>query len=657
MSNAANSQTWQGEIIRAAIPPCRDPFINTFLLPLGPGEDGEERFWISSWNGKSGSMGVLVTESGKERVYRFSPPNYGFYSAAQEDQDTLWLCGDLSKVVRLTLSTGAIEEYDTGAPSALVFQGMAIDHKTGKLFAAAYPESRTAGFSFDYLNRRPVKVYPDTCKELYMCSSFPAGEGTHCVVIYNPGISVLHWDPLAEEMEAVSLMELAGDQQAPLSKSYGISRLIRNDEGQCYFPDRGWYNPITRSLTREGPRPEEEMTWFAVSGHLAWGASYDANHMKVGLWDMNQGQVAIICTIPDCTAGSVNLTADRKIVAVNLYGEFYRYDGLTGVLELFRSLPTDSIAEVDCLRRIDKDRLLGTPFITQRFWEINLQTGEGKDFGRAAPGVGEILQTWKLGEKIYMAAYTESELVEYDPGKRACFPENPRVVAKPPGGMRPVAAADRGSILFYASSHYYGKLGCTLTKYDTATGVALYNDDPLPGQTMRSLCPDNSTESLLAGTTMCADVNSCVPVSSLCYFARIDIDDLSVIETIAAPPGTKLATVHGPIGVGEYLCSVTGDFPENAGYWFILSVDNFSVPELDQMQPLPPHMQKLIPTDIPGLFVFHIHDQIELWDMRGRPSMQVLYKDPDVYHCHSEGASVYLVKSKEILILENCLVN
>jgi hypothetical protein len=116
----------------------------------------------------SGTMGIVVTESGKERIYRFPSIHSGFYSAAQEDGDTLWLCGDLSRVVRLTLSTGEIECCETGAPSALVFQGMALDQATGKLFAAAFPPPSTVAFSFDYRNRRPVKQYsPSMSGALY----------------------------------------------------------------------------------------------------------------------------------------------------------------------------------------------------------------------------------------------------------------------------------------------------------------------------------------------------------------------------------------------------------------------------------------------------------------------------------------------------------
>ena len=49
MSEGMN-EIWSVETLRVPIPPGRDPFVNTPLLALGPGADGAERFWISTWN-------------------------------------------------------------------------------------------------------------------------------------------------------------------------------------------------------------------------------------------------------------------------------------------------------------------------------------------------------------------------------------------------------------------------------------------------------------------------------------------------------------------------------------------------------------------------------------------------------------------------------
>jgi hypothetical protein len=643
-------------ILRVPIPPGRDPFVNTPLLSLGNGVDGEERFWTSSWNSVSGTTGVLITESGKERIYRFEPPHFGFYSAALEDQDTLWLCGDLSRLVRLTLSSGAIEIYETGVPSALVFLGMIIDHATEKLYAAAFPSPHTTAFSFDYRRRKTVKVYENICEDHNMRAHFPNGDGTFSSVMFIPGMSLMQWNPQDETLEKVLLQEQIPKLKSPVRNTLEVDRLISNDEGEWYFPDAGWYNPLTRQLRTDGPKPEREMVWFARRGKFAWGIGGGTEPKVVGMWNFETGQVKEICAPADATVCGAALTSQQKIVAVSLYGEYSRHDAHSGALEISKRLPTDSIAHVDCLRRIDTDRLLGTPFITQRFWEVNLQTGKGFDCGRAAPGPGEILQTWKINQKIYMAAYTGGELMEYDPGEHPHFPENPRVVAVPPGGMRPVAAADDGRNIYYSSNHKYGNLGCILTRYDTKTGLVNYYDDPLPGQAMRSLKYDKSTFSLLAGTTMMADCGSAEPSSPHCYFVRFDAADCSLVEQREAPPETALATVHGALTGDCYLCEVNGNFSgEPHSRWFALSISDFSIPDFDAMNRYPQNATLAATTEKPGLFVLLINDQYELWDMNRVESLKVLHPQGAVYRIFVEENSVFLVTPKEVIVLEDCL--
>ncbi|WP_409342621.1 hypothetical protein [Paenibacillus sp. MBLB4367] len=653
---AIEAERWRGEIKRAAIPYGRDPFINTPMLQIGKGSDGEERFWISSWNSVSGTIGIVVTESGKERIYRFPSIHSGFYSAAQEDGDTLWLCGDLSRVVRLTLSTGEIECCETGAPSALVFQGMALDQATGKLFAAAFPPPSTAAFSFDYRNRRPVKQYAEVCREHYMRAAFANGDGTFSIVIDNPDVALLQWDPRKETVESVVLGEIAGLIPNPSQRREHVKRLIRSEEGWTYFPYCGWYDPLTRQIVSGPPLPEREMEWFARRGSRVMGVHTDFQNASIAVWNMTTGRVTEICRIPDANAFSVNITDSGDIVAVNLYGVFYRFDGETGALLVSKRLPADSVAHVDCLCRIDRDRLLGTPFITQRFWEIDLRTDKGTDCGRAAPGVGEILLTWNVQGKVYMAAYAGGELVEYDPARHPCFPENPRVVADPPGGMRPVAGAAHGHLVYYSCSHEYGILGCVLTRYDTISGIAAYKDDPVPGQMIRSLWHDGETRGLIAGTTMDADCQSCPPASPACYFVRLDERDLSAVRKSPAPEGTRIATVCGPMGQGRYLCTVSGDFSgDGRTRMFVLDAERMSVPGLDEMDIVPGDTRSIVGSGIPGLFVIWNGNAFELWDMNVQRRLQLLHEEEAAYHCFVQDDSVYLVTPGEVVILEGCL--
>ncbi|WP_127587285.1 hypothetical protein [Paenibacillus koleovorans] len=649
---------WQGQQIRRSIPKTRDPFINVSLLSLGHGEDGEERFWISSWNSTSGSTAVCVTESGKERVYRFTPPHNGFYSVAQEDPDTIWLCGNLSEVVRLTLSTGQMEAFPTGASSALVFKGMVLDPVNRKLFAHAYPIPNRVAFSFDYGNRRPSKVFNNVTDCLYMCSNFACGDGTYIIVAYTPRITFLHWDPRTDALEEVEFPKAFEEDTQVETKPSWVRSFIRDDENHVYIPGQGWFNPVTRSIIAGGPRPEREMVWISRIGRYAWGGEQRDHLVDIFKWDMETGKVALVCTIPDAFAGSAGISASSKIVAVNLYGMFFRYDAHTGELEETKRLSTDSVAMVDCLLRINEERLLGTPFITQAFWELNLRTGEGKDLGRAAPDFGEILQVWKIGIKVYMAAYAGGQLVEYNPDQPSNYPQNPRVVARPAGGQRPVAATQIGDVLYYSDTHKYGNLGCILTRYDTVSDHPTYKDNPVPDQVIRSMYYDQGSNALIVGTTMEADCNSCAPTSDLCYFASLDPITMDVLDTSPAPAGTKLASVCGPLGDGDYYCTVKGTFDgeEKVTYSFTLSADSLEVPELSAMNKWPSDVEKVIWAGKPGLFVLNRGTRFELWNMREPQLIQLLHDEDGVYHASVQEDSLYLLKKFELIILENCLM-
>ncbi|MCF7854214.1 MAG: hypothetical protein K9N51_05395 [Candidatus Pacebacteria bacterium] len=649
------NKLWSGDVKRVPIPPGRDPFVNTPLLALGPGEDGVERFWISTWNANVGCLAALVTATGKSRIYRFGDKRHGgFYSAVQEDADTLWLCGNLSRVLRFSLSSGDFEEFETGAPEALVFQGMALDRQTGTLFALAHyiPETTVIGFSFDTRRRETVTIHRDIAADKYMRFHFPNGDGSYTFVLHTPGESLLRWNPRDETLAVTRLTE---KRDAHSMKGGTTYRLVDDDNGRFYFPGRGWYDPRNRRFTEDGPRPEQDMTWFRRIGQIAWGGDTECGNLDIGRWDMDTGEVRVLCTVPDSTLHGANVTSGGKIVAVNKDGFFYRFDGDTGVLEMSKRLDTDSIGHVDCIRRIDDEHLLGTPFITQRFWEVNVKTGEGYDCGRAAPGGGEILRTWKIGGMVYMAAYTGAELVEYNPAEHPHFPENPRVVAAPPHAMRPVASADDGRHIYYACSQPYGNLGSTLTTYDTETGMASYKVNPLPDQQIVSLCYDPVTKSMLCGTTMHADCRSCTPSSDQCWFARIDPETLDITEKAPAPDGTTVAVVEGPLGDGTFLCTCNNQANWRESAWFALEDGPIRVPERETMQALPEETDLFVYADKPGYFIVRRGSRIEVWDMRKKASVLLLADSFDGYAVKVQDDSVYLLYPLDIEILEGCL--
>ena len=648
---------------KVAIPLCRDPFINTLLMPVGhrPGEP--ERFWISTWNSVSGCTGALVDETGAYRLYHFDDPLHpGFYSVAAQDHDTLWLWGSLTEVVRLSLRTGRYESYPTGSPDGLVFHGMAYDHASGKLLAVANTyqgHGPTAiAVSFDTRRQEVARIYHEVAPDYCLHGHFPNGDGTYTVITEIPGTSLLHWDPQSETICAERLRDDFNAHSEMAKGSY--YRLVQDGTtGNVYFPRRGWYDPLRRRFLKDGPVPSREMTWFADRKDTIVGAACSGGETVIGLWDKGSGEVREVARCTDSGVLNVNVTAGGALLCVSIYGQFARNELSTGRLEISRMLPAVGVQHTDCLRLIDRDRLLGTPFITQRFWEVNLKNGQGSDCGRAAPGSGEILQTWRLGDKIYMAEYAGGRLVEYDPKVHPHFPENPRVVANPPASNRPIAAADDGRYLYYACSAPYGRLGSTVTRYDTVTGANITAVNPIPNQRIVSLAYDRRGKRLLAAAHFDADCRSCTPVDDVCRIAALSAEDLFVITQFAAPAGTSYINIIGPGRRGQWLCRLLGSFPVrgNVVSDILLEIggDPLSPASLDSAWPVPPGWLATYSTAVSPLYAVQVGGRIELWDLVRHVMVEVLYTRAANRRLMIDGGTIFLLGNRDVLVLHDAL--
>jgi hypothetical protein len=652
-----------GTILRVSQPRGRDPFCNTPLISAGRDASGLELFWISSWNDHSGCTGVLVNEWGKERVYRFGKQYPGFYSAVHEKNDVLWMCGFLHKVVRLQLNTKKLQSYPSGAKGALAFSGMAFDRPTGKLFAAAHPPPKVEAFSFDTRKRKKVKIYHDFSSDgLYMRFSFANGDGTYTIVMTTPGLVFVRWDPARETVQARTIMKTL-DAHREGSCFY---KLVQDEKGKYYVPFHGWYDPRKGTFDSSGPRPPKEMTWFARRDKLVYGACPSgATNCEINEWNLQDGSLRPVASFPDANPLMVNMTSGGDLVCVNLYGYFYRINPADGSTVCARRLATDSYGPMQCILRLDREHLLGTNFITQRFWEVNLKTGQGRDCGRAAPGGGQINLVWKIKDRAYMAAYTGGQLMEYDWKEPARFPENPRVVTVAPHGMRPVAGATGGRFIYYACNAPYGKLGGTLTKYDTLTGRSWHRHDIIPGLAITSLWLDRSGKTILCGTTIHGDQRSCPPLHDASVIARISADDLSVQDKVKLPPGAEHSAVLGLLSAKSWLFAISGKIvPEkfkNLPYCLALNGERLKAPKAEDLFRLPGDFKKW-PDRVeayagrPGFFLCRVNGAVELWDLAKAKRIAVLWKkDPAVNRVFLQDNSLYLTRGREIIVMENAL--
>jgi len=643
---------WPGPRPRSVpIPPGPDPLVNTPLLGLAPGADGRERFWISSFNGAFGALGLLMDECGRCRRYpvgTFRHP--GFYSAVQTGPDELWLCGNLATMVRLDLVCGRYEYFPTGAPSALMFAGMAFDAPTGKLCAIAFPPPRTVAVVFDIRRRKTVRLADLPTLDHCQRTHFSNGDGTWTLELQCPGLTLVRWDPAKDTFELHPIcaqLDVHGEGAL-------YYRLLQDERFRVYLPRLGWWNP-RRAQKEDGPRPvRDDATWMARQGEWAIGAFGNGELRR---WNLRTGEERTIGTWPGLNFLNTVLTTKGWLVGVTRDGDFYRIGVESGALACARRLPTESVQSVDCVIRVDRHRVVGTPFITQRFWEADWKRQEGWDCGPAAPGGGEILKVWRLGGRIYMAAYTGGELMEYDPERLPRFPENPRVVARHPAAMRPVAAADDGRrLLWYACSHPYGHLGSIVIRYDTRTGEARYHDNPLPEQQIRSLVFDRSRNALWCGTTVHADCQSVPPTADRTALALLDADTLDVRHRWAGPEGAWETQVAGPMGADRWL-GVCWGTPGDSGAirWFLFEGAKAEMPRPDALRSIPEWTGEIQYAGRPGRFVIRCGSRIELWTMRKPARIRLLADSPHLVRFFVQGTDLLCWSAWDVFVLEGVL--
>ena len=526
-------------IKRYELPKTKDPFVNAVLERAGfDTETGLERFWISSCNVKVGHIGVLIDENGGYRTYQFQKKE-GYlgscaYSAVYVGEDILWHLSDTMAVRRVDLKTGAVQDFLTGGNLGLVFAGMQYDEKSGKvLMLANAMQPGLQAVVFNLKTCKTEKIFSDFSDGTLALGGFANGDGTYTVRIGSGGVnaSLWRWDPADDSL--VKICELPKE-----AVKHSLHQKISGKWGY-YLPGFGWFDGYQ---VQDGPRPEREARWFGTYENYAYGSDKGI----IWRWDMTTGAVIKFCEAD----GNGAVTRDGCVILFDMYGHFCKFSP-DGMLVASKWIEADAYGRTDCMIAADNGMVVGTPFITQRFWILDETTGNGWDAGRAAPGGGEILRVWNLGGKVYMASYTTGSLVEFDPAKPARFPENPCVVANNGKGMRPVADTCDDRCLYYAANHHYGVIGCILTKFDTKTGLASYLDNPMDNQQITSLL--RTGDALWAGTTWHSDSRATFETCRDCYLLKLDPDTMEVLMSYIAPAGTDRVEVVGETENGLFV--------------------------------------------------------------------------------------------------------
>ncbi|MHC4872282.1 MAG: hypothetical protein ACYTFY_10595 [Planctomycetota bacterium] len=597
-------------IVEVPVPPMPGPFVNGPLMSVGNDKNGSERFWASTFNSVSGALGILVNEKGEDKRYDFDSSIDCAYSAVIEDDNTIWLCGSLDKVVRLNLKNGSYESFVTGLLPHLVFSGMVYDENTGKLFACAVNNTKPAGFS---LNTRSKKArhFINEWKGRYIRQSFPNGDGTWSIMLHYPQ-QLIRWDP---ETDSITSSQL---DFSKVKEEYTY-KFIHDSRQLYYIPEMGWYDAVEDCIVETVLSPEREMLWFGLSSGRILGCQGDKENLQISDWNLESGKVTNLFSISETQPSSCMLTGRGDIAAMSVCGEFNIYDIAESALKLTVQTASESVCHVNNLELIDKEKLIGTTFINKRFFLGDIPAGISTDCGRAGPDSGQITEIHKNTGKIYMTSYHGGELVEFDQNKAVCYPMNPRPVTGHPEAMRPVAITSNRSVIWYACSRHYGIHGSVLFRYDTETGQSSWVVNPLGPRCITSIIYSCHTGELICGSTVNADMGSADRKVHNAVICRLNPESLAVIE-MKKTAGINIG-ILGMFDKRSLLCAEHTD----ASFCFKV-LDTATLTELDTELPdivisSNIHPAKIIYAGKPGEFFIAGEDSLEFHDLKCRESL------------------------------------
>ncbi|MBT7861357.1 MAG: hypothetical protein HN712_13630 [Gemmatimonadetes bacterium] len=584
-------------------PASPNPFVNSSLTSLGVDADGVERFWTSCVNSLLGTTSFLVDENGRYRTYPWTVGEgiRAIYSVAKQDDDTIWVTGGAGEVfVRLTLSSG---EYETYAREGgrFITAGMALDPDSGKLFVGA----QTALISFDTIGRRTVRIYGEEERppDSHHYDHWRMSDGSYGFILETPGLSFLRWDPTTEE---VNWQRLAEDKTHP---TVGCVRHLKYvEDGRVYIPHMGWLDGLTGEFQPHDHPPSEEASWFGVCEDIAYGVQWDLPSAAVRIltWGTTNGETRELLIGSNANSLSCALTSSGKILIVDLYGCFRRYDATTGALEITRQIGLEQEHICNAIVPVDDYRATGTPFISQNFWVHDQDAGSGYCAGRAGGSFGQVDYGINVGGKVYFAIYGGGQLTEYDPTAPTGYPINPRLVAATAQGQHGGGITTNGQVIWVAFKPKYGTLDGAMIRYDTRTGLASYRNGAVQAQHVLNPIYDESTKTLVAGTSWLSDCQTAKPVHDTAFAVVLDMDTMQVRTRAAAPTGIDTVVNLGPLGQGQWLFDCDGEL-----FRFSVS-DGTLAPYAGR---LPDGTSRTLYAGRPGMFVVQITDELLQWDV------------------------------------------
>jgi hypothetical protein len=250
------------------------------------------------------------------------------------------------------------------------------------------------------------------------------------------------------------------------------------------------------------------------------------------------------------------------VCGVTVSGEALRFDTRSGETDRMDLEATGPMHAHGLCPVPEENLIVGAPFINQRFWTIDTQTGTGQDCGRAAPGGGQINQIiWEpITRRALMTSYTTSTVTAFDPSKAPDWPNNPMVLASAhsEGQMRPTGLVHDGEHVWMASSPEYGTLGGALSRIDPRTGDIKIWRHLVKDQKVNAVLVDPERRRVYCSTEIYADCGSAPPTQTTGQLVAFDMDALEITRQQAIEEDVPSASVMAVLPSGEVLAQQKG---------------------------------------------------------------------------------------------------
>lgn len=458
------------------LPKVRGPFLNSPATRLGLA-DGEELYWLSTWNAVEGALGVCFSRRGVEKVHRFGPVDPGFYSRAFDGQ-RLWLWGNLSRPLILDLESGVADEISAPAPNALVFHGMALSREQGLALAIAFDGTDTWVSTISREGHAGQGLRSLGRPQRYLKGSTRVEPDRFLLAVEVPGTAVLEWRPSTDElldadpsdpwvvaMSRPSLRTLLSEKSGSLTMR-DLDDLLRLDQGIADHP----------GISCVAAMDDHAMVWLEERDRAT--TVYRAS--RAGVLDPRRW-----CVLPDTPSDNVVVTPQGEILSLSLYGELRLTDS-SGRCVTADAVDAESAALPEILVPAGDRWIVGSTFITQHMWVADRDSGAARTLGRVAPGYGQVTAAVESQGDVYFGSYNSGHILRLSlDGGDPCVVH----LASPPTALRPTVMLEWGDTIVCASSRKYGLLGSVITLIDHGkdTPSVRYLDDPMDGLAVTSI--------------------------------------------------------------------------------------------------------------------------------------------------------------------------